>query len=51
MRAALGRKARLVSVNSGGHGSYLGAGNACGNEAVTRFLVTGERPARDVTCD
>ncbi|MFJ4436102.1 alpha/beta hydrolase [Streptomyces sp. NPDC088923] len=50
MRAALGRKARLVSVDSGGHGSYLGTGNACGDAVVTRFLVTGERPARDVVC-
>ncbi|WP_433342526.1 alpha/beta hydrolase [Streptomyces sp. CA-253872] len=50
MRAALGRKARLVSVDSGGHGSYLGTGNACGDALVSRFLVTGERPARDVRC-
>jgi pimeloyl-ACP methyl ester carboxylesterase len=50
MRAALGQRARLVSVDSGGHGSYLGTGNACGDGLVTRFLVTGERPARDVRC-
>ncbi|EDY44579.1 alpha/beta hydrolase [Streptomyces sp. SPB074] len=50
MRAALGRKARLVSVDSGGHGSYLGTGDACGDAAVTAFLVEGVRPGRDVRC-
>lgn len=50
MRQALGAKARLVSVDHGGHGMYLGNGNACGDRTVTRFLLTGERPATDVTC-
>ncbi|SCE00098.1 TAP-like protein [Streptomyces sp. TverLS-915] len=50
MRAALGRKARLVSVDSGGHGSYLGTGNACGDAAVTAFFVDGVRPDRDIEC-
>ncbi|MEV5973790.1 alpha/beta hydrolase [Streptomyces sp. NPDC051921] len=50
MRAALGAKARLVSVDHGGHGMYLGNGNVCGDRTVTRFLLTGERPATDVTC-
>ncbi|MFF0432758.1 alpha/beta hydrolase [Streptomyces sp. NPDC004327] len=50
MRAALGDRARLVSVDHGGHGMYLGNGNACGDRTVTRFLLTGERPAADVTC-
>ncbi|MER8041937.1 alpha/beta hydrolase [Streptomyces sp. NPDC094032] len=50
MRAALGAKARLVSVDHGGHGMYLGNGNACGDRTVTRFLLTGERPETDVTC-
>ncbi|MFE9043622.1 alpha/beta hydrolase [Streptomyces sp. NPDC007818] len=54
MRAALGDRARLVSVDSGGHGAYLlsagGTGNACGDRTVTRFLTTGERPATDVRC-
>ncbi|MER7515114.1 alpha/beta hydrolase [Streptomyces sp. NPDC126499] len=50
MRAALGERARLVSVDSGGHGMYLSNGNACGDRTVTRFLLTGERPAVDVTC-
>ncbi|QYX82112.1 alpha/beta hydrolase [Streptomyces akebiae] len=50
MRRAFGDRARLVTVERGGHGVYLGTGNACGNHAVTSFLTTGERPARDVTC-
>ncbi|MFJ3900079.1 alpha/beta hydrolase [Streptomyces sp. NPDC090025] len=50
MRAALGDRARLVSVDQGGHGMYLNGGNACGDRTVTRFLLTGERPAADVTC-
>ncbi|MFB7582610.1 alpha/beta hydrolase [Streptomyces hydrogenans] len=54
MRSALGDRARLVSVDRGGHGVYLtaagGAGNACGDRTVTRFLLTGERPDTDVRC-
>ncbi|MCT4356865.1 alpha/beta hydrolase [Streptomyces sp. Je 1-79] len=50
MRAALGDRARLVTVDQGGHGMYLGNGNACGDRAVTEFLRTGERPARDTYC-
>ncbi|SEC84032.1 alpha/beta hydrolase [Streptomyces sp. TLI_105] len=50
MRAALGDRARLVSVDRGGHAVYLGNGNACGDRAVTRFLTEGVRPAEDVLC-
>ncbi|MEU6625785.1 alpha/beta hydrolase [Streptomyces litmocidini] len=50
MRAAFGDRARLVSVDKGGHGVYLGNGNACGDRAVTRFLTEGVRPAEDVLC-
>ncbi|MFF2775460.1 alpha/beta hydrolase [Streptomyces sp. NPDC058052] len=54
MRKALGDRARLVSVDRGGHGVYLvsagGTGNACGDRTVTRFLTTGERPETDVRC-
>ncbi|MEV0779105.1 alpha/beta hydrolase [Streptomyces sp. NPDC050428] len=50
MREALGDRARLVSVDQGGHGMYLGNGNACGDSLVTAFLKTGERPERDVYC-
>ncbi|MER6948432.1 alpha/beta hydrolase [Nonomuraea sp. NPDC000554] len=51
MREAFGQRARMVSVDSGGHGSYLANGNACGDRTVTEFLVSGRRPARDVLCD
>ncbi|MDK9498093.1 alpha/beta hydrolase [Streptomyces katrae] len=50
MREALGDRAVLVTVEQGGHGVYLGNGNACGDRTVTRFLTTGERPARDTSC-
>ncbi|MGW6420311.1 alpha/beta hydrolase [Streptomyces sp. NPDC055055] len=50
MRAAFGDRARLVSVDKGGHAVYLGSGNACGDRAVTRFLTEGVRPAEDVLC-
>nr|WP_189787443.1 alpha/beta hydrolase [Streptomyces capitiformicae] len=50
MRAALDDRARLVSVERGGHGVYLNTGNECGNDAVTTFLRTGQRPERDISC-
>ncbi|MFD5201908.1 alpha/beta hydrolase [Streptomyces sp. NPDC058375] len=50
MRAALGERARMVTVGQGGHGMYLGNGNACGDRAVSDFLVTGKRPGRDTHC-
>ncbi|WP_432930009.1 alpha/beta hydrolase [Microbispora sp. CA-135349] len=50
MREAFGSRARMVAVDSGGHGSYLVNGNACGDDTVTAFLVTGKRPARDTVC-
>lgn len=50
MRSALGERARMVTVERGGHGMYLGNGNACGDRVVSDFLVTGKRPARDAHC-
>jgi hypothetical protein len=50
MRATLGGRARMVSVDSGGHGAYLANGNACGDRTVTAFLVDGVRPTTDTTC-
>lgn len=50
MREAFGRRAVMVTVNSTGHDAYLDNGNACGDETVSRFLATGERPRRDVYC-
>ncbi|MGW4384551.1 alpha/beta hydrolase [Kitasatospora sp. NPDC004531] len=50
LRAAFGDRARMVAVDSGGHDAYLANGNACGDDLVTEFLVTGRRPARDAFC-
>ncbi|WP_424889524.1 alpha/beta hydrolase [Streptomyces sp. XH2] len=50
MREALGDRARLVSVDAGGHGVWLDTGNACSDRAVSEFLVTGKRPAHDTLC-
>ncbi|MEU5978259.1 alpha/beta hydrolase [Streptomyces sp. NPDC047315] len=50
MRRALGDRARMVTVERGGHSVYLGTGNACGDRTVTEFLTTGKRPGRDVSC-
>ncbi|WKX71874.1 alpha/beta hydrolase [Streptomyces sp. XD-27] len=50
MREALGGRARMVTVDAVGHGAYRANGNACGDAAVTDFLVRGDRPARDVSC-
>jgi hypothetical protein len=41
MREAFGHRARMVIVDSGGHGSYLVNGNPCGDNAVTAFLAQG----------
>ncbi|MEU3164101.1 alpha/beta hydrolase [Streptosporangium sp. NPDC006930] len=50
MRRALGDRARMVTVDEGGHGVYLLGGNACADTAVTTFLTTGKRPVRDLAC-
>jgi pimeloyl-ACP methyl ester carboxylesterase len=50
MREAFGRRARMVSVDSGGHGAYLVNGNTCGDNTVTAFLTNGIRPADDTLC-
>ncbi|WP_328494753.1 alpha/beta hydrolase [Streptomyces sp. NBC_00414] len=50
VRAALGQRAVMVTMDATGHDAYLGNGNACGDRAVTRYLVTGHRPAGDKYC-
>ncbi|WP_394815944.1 alpha/beta hydrolase [Streptomyces gibsoniae] len=50
LRDALGTRAVMVTVDSTGHGSYLANGNACGDDTVSHFLATGERPDRDIRC-
>jgi pimeloyl-ACP methyl ester carboxylesterase len=44
MRAALGQRTRIVTVDQGGHGVYLLTTNQCANNTVTDYLVTGHRP-------
>ncbi|MFD7121488.1 alpha/beta hydrolase [Streptomyces sp. NPDC059922] len=44
-RRALGERARMVTIDQGGHVAYLSGSNACGNNAVNDCLVTGKRPA------
>lgn len=50
MRAALGDRTRMVTVDSGGHGAYLANGNTCGDHAVSTFLAHGIRPHHDTIC-
>ncbi|MDH6141947.1 MULTISPECIES: alpha/beta hydrolase [Kitasatospora] len=50
LRSDLGDRARLVTVDSGGHDAYLANGNACGDDLVTEYLVTGRRPEQDAYC-
>ncbi|GAB3143739.1 alpha/beta hydrolase [Amycolatopsis stemonae] len=50
MRRALGDRARLVTVDQGGHRAYLFGTNACANATVARWLADGVRPAADTTC-
>ncbi|HEY2062123.1 MAG TPA: alpha/beta hydrolase [Amycolatopsis sp.] len=49
-RQALGNRARMVTVDQGGHGVYLITRNQCANDTVTAFLANGQRPAHDLAC-
>ncbi|MFD0692243.1 alpha/beta hydrolase [Actinomadura fibrosa] len=50
MRVALGRRARLLAVDGGGHMVYLSGASACADTIVTRFLASGVRPVTDSRC-
>jgi hypothetical protein len=50
MRAAMGNRAKLVTADQGGHGTYLITENACVSNIATTFLVKGTLPAKDVAC-
>jgi pimeloyl-ACP methyl ester carboxylesterase len=50
LRAALGPRARLVSVDQGGHTVYAATPNLCANDIGTAFLVDGSLPDDDVSC-
>ncbi|MFB9925127.1 alpha/beta hydrolase [Amycolatopsis halotolerans] len=49
-RAAFGDRARMVTVDQGGHGVGLPYLNSCGFAAVTDYLVHGTRPEIDKFC-
>ncbi|MGW2094817.1 alpha/beta hydrolase [Promicromonospora sukumoe] len=49
-RQAFGRRATMVTVDGGGHGVYPWTTSTCAKDAVTTYLTTGERPARDLVC-
>ncbi|MEU4410244.1 alpha/beta hydrolase [Streptosporangium sp. NPDC023963] len=48
LRAALGRRAVMITVDQGGHG-VVGLGS-CADEAMVVFLATGALPGRDRLC-
>lgn len=50
LRKALGRRAVMVINDATGHEAYLANGTRCGDETVSHFLATGERPRQDVHC-
>ncbi|MGW4890982.1 alpha/beta hydrolase [Kitasatospora sp. NPDC004240] len=50
MRAALGGRARMVTVDGGNHGAYDPGAPSCAVTAADRFLTTGVLPRRDQFC-
>ena len=44
------KNARLLSYAGWGHSAYLKAGNACIDDAVTRYLVDNTLPGRNTVC-
>lgn len=49
-REAFGGRARMVTVDQGGHGVGLPYLNSCGFNAVIDYLAHGVRPATDKFC-
>ncbi|MFC0623106.1 alpha/beta hydrolase [Kribbella deserti] len=50
LREAFGDRARLVSVEEGGHGVYVYDDNPCALNLTTTYLVDGTMPRRDTFC-
>ncbi|MGW4830078.1 alpha/beta hydrolase [Amycolatopsis japonica] len=48
LREAFGERARMVTVDQGGHLAYLFKDNECANDLATEFLVRGTR--HDFAC-
>ncbi|MFB9925126.1 alpha/beta hydrolase [Amycolatopsis halotolerans] len=49
-REAFGNRARMVTVDQGGHGAVLPYLNSCGFNAAVGYLVHGTRPETDKFC-
>ncbi len=50
LRDSFGKRARLVSVDAGGHGVYVYDDNPCALNTTTSYLVDGKLPESDVFC-
>jgi pimeloyl-ACP methyl ester carboxylesterase len=50
MRKTLGERARMVSVDQGGHAVAYIEGNSCADNTVTNYLVNGTLPKVDIDC-
>ncbi|PRY41456.1 TAP-like protein [Umezawaea tangerina] len=50
MRGALGDRARMITVDQGGHLAYPFKENKCANDKASEFLVTGKRVTEDLAC-
>ncbi len=50
MRSALGKRARLITVDQGGHGAAFIGFNNCADDAATGFLTKGTFPSADKYC-
>ncbi|SES12889.1 alpha/beta hydrolase fold [Lentzea xinjiangensis] len=48
-RRAFGDRAAMITVDQGGHGTYVIGKNKCANDAVTAYLLGGPRP-NDTRC-
>lgn len=46
-----GQRSRLVSVDDTGHGVYVFGDNPCAWNVATSYLVDGEFPERDLSCE
>ncbi|RJQ88479.1 alpha/beta hydrolase [Amycolatopsis panacis] len=50
LRRAFGQRARMVTVDQGGHGAYAFAANQCATAVVNDYLATGKRIGQDRFC-
>jgi pimeloyl-ACP methyl ester carboxylesterase len=50
LRATLGSRARLVTVETGGHALAFTGRNSCADDVAGAFLGTGQLPSRDRFC-